>query len=59
MLGVWSRRLVKSGMPQQASSGAGLEAREGIEAAGVGALGMGKAYSFRKLGGKIALITGS
>lgn len=50
---------MKSGMPQQASSGAGLEAREGIEAAGVGALGMGKAYSFRKLGGKIALITSS
>lgn len=43
MLGVWSRRLVKSGMPQQASSGAGLEAREGIEAAGWGwGIGDGK-----------------
>lgn len=50
---------MKLGMPQQASSGTGLEAREGIEAAGAGAVGMGKAYSFRKLGGKIALITGS
>lgn len=50
---------MKSGMPLQASSGAGLEAREGIEVARAGAVGMGKAYSFRKLGGKIALITGS